>query len=436
MLGDRQYRSSLEDQHEICGSRRAGAQRPALGIRSLERHAISNRPSAPTPAVPDPGRRSSQVKQLPKLHYAGIDWATKTHAVCVVDQAGQIRARFQVPTPARALPGSSSVWAPSGWPAWRSNATTVRWWKPCWRPTCAWSWSPRSRSRAYAAGIGPAGPSPIPPTPTCWLRCWGPTATAWPRSPRQRADQDPAGAVAHPQRPRRARVALVNQLTSQLEGCCPGAIGLFQELHSPTAVAFLGRYPTSHAAATLTQATLAALLRRLHYSGRTPASELLRRLQTAPAAGISPAEAAGRAVCVLALLDAIQVTSRQERELEAEIIERLEVHADQHIFTSLPRAGHGVRAALLAELGDVGARFPTEEALAAQGGAAPVTITSGKRRVVKFRWACDKKLRAALLDFADDSRHASPWAAKIYAEAIQRIWQDGVAYDPTKHRGE
>ena len=97
-----------------------------------------------------------------------------------------------------------------------------------------------------------------------------------------------------------ARVALVNQLTSQLEGCFPGAIGLFHELPSPTAVAFLRRYPTSHAAATLTQATLAALLRRLHYSGRTPVSELLRRLQTAPAAGISPAEAAGRAVWVLA----------------------------------------------------------------------------------------------------------------------------------------
>src|SRR4030095_11300965 len=130
----------------------------------------------------------------------------------------------------------------------------------------------------------------------------------------------------------------------------------------------------------------------------------LRRLQTAPAAGISPAEAAGRAVCVLALLDAIQVTSRQERELEAELIERLEVHADQHIFTSLPRAGRGVRAAaLLAELGDVRPRSPDHDCLAALGGAAPVTITSGKRRVVKFRWACDKKLRNALIDFADGS---------------------------------
>jgi transposase len=196
-----------------------------------------------------------------------------------------------------------------------------------------------------------------------------PTATAWPRSPRQRATKIGRALSRTRKDLVEARIALVNQLTSRLEGCFPGAIGLFHELHSPTAVAFLGRYPTGHDAAALTQASLAGLLRRLHHSGHTPVSELLRRLQTAPAAGSSPAEAAGRAVCVLALLDAIQVTSRQERELEAEIIERLEVHADQHIFTSLPRAGHGVRAAaLLAELGDVRARFPTEEALAAQGG--------------------------------------------------------------------
>jgi transposase len=160
-----------------------------------------------------------------------------------------------------------------------------------------------------------------------------------------------------------ARVALVNQLTSQLERCFPGAIGLFAELHTPTAVAFPRRYPTSHAAAGLTQAKLAAFLRRLHYPGRTPVATLLSRIQTAPAAGTSPVEAAGRTVGVLALLEAIQACAGQERALEAELIERLELHADQHIFTSLPRAGHGVRAAaLLAELGDVRARSPTTTA--------------------------------------------------------------------------
>jgi transposase len=255
----------------------------------------------------------------------------------------------------------------------------------------------------------------------------------------------------------KARVALCNQLTAQLERCFPGAVGLFARLDAKVAVAFLRRYPTAAAAAGLDAASLAAFLRRIGYCGRRPPAELLARLTAAPAAGISPLEQAGRAVCVVSLLDAIQVLTGREHELEAEIIERLELHADRQIFVHLPKAGHGVRAArLLAEIGDVRARFPDEEALAALGGVAPVTRASGKTRSVGFRWACDKQLRDALIDFADDSRHASPWAAKVYADAlartrrhphavrilarawvrvIWRLWQDGTAYDPTKHGG-
>ena len=39
---------------------------------------------------------------MKQLLYAGIDWATKTHAVGVVDDRGGIRVRFQVATLARA----------------------------------------------------------------------------------------------------------------------------------------------------------------------------------------------------------------------------------------------------------------------------------------------------------------------------------------------
>jgi hypothetical protein len=74
---------------------------------------------------------------------------------------------------------------------------------------------------------------------------------------------------------------------------------------------------------------------------------------------------------------------------------------------------------------------------------------------VTFRFACDKKLRDALIDFAEDSRFANPWAAKVYGEAIARhkthphagrilarawvyvlwrCWQDRVPYDPARHR--
>jgi hypothetical protein len=85
----------------------------------------------------------------------------------------------------------------------------------------------------------------------------------------------------------KARVALCNQLAAQLERCFPGAVGLFADLHSAVAISFLRRYPTSHAAAGLTQAKLTAFLRRIHYCGHTPVAVLLQRIRTAPAAGNS-----------------------------------------------------------------------------------------------------------------------------------------------------
>jgi len=218
-----------------------------------------------------------------------------------------------------------------------------------------------------------------------------------------------------------ARVGLVNQLQAELERVFPGAIGLFARLDSDVAIAFLRRYPITVAASRLTKVRLAAFLRRISYSGRKPVEELFARVHDAPPAGISPEQAEGRAVAVLALLRAIERVHREERELQAEIIERLEAHADAHIFTSLPKAGHGVRAAtLLAEIGDDRARYPDEESLAALAGVASVTRASGTMTSVGFRWGADKKLRNALIDFADDSRHASPWAAKVYTDAINR----------------
>jgi transposase len=395
------------------------------------------------------------VKQL---LYAGIDWATRTHAVGVVDDQGGIRARFEVANTGKGFGGlirrlvklqvaGVAIERPDG-PlveglvdaGLRVVVITPRQVKAL-----------RSRYRAAGAKSDAADALLLADV----LRTDG--HRLQPLTPDSDATQVLRALSRTRKDLQKARVALCNQLTAQLERCFPGAVGLFADLHSQVAISFLRRYPTSQAAAELTQAKLAAFLRRIHYCGRTPVADLLARLSAAPAAGISPLEQAGRAVCVAALVDAIAVTHSRERELEAEIIERLEVHTDATVFTSLPKAGHGVRAAaLLSEIGDVRTRFPDEEALAALAGVAPVTRASGKARSVGFRWACDKKLRNAVIDFADDSRHASPWAAKVYTDAlartrrhphavrilarawirvIWRIWQDGVAYDPTKHQG-
>jgi transposase len=96
---------------------------------------------------------------------------------------------------------------------------------------------------------------------------------------------------------------------------------------------------------------------------------------------------------------------------------------------SFPRAGRICAAQILAELGDVRARFQSEDQLAAEAGVSPVTHASGKSRGVVFRWACNHRLRAALTCWADNSRHASPWAADVY----RRAWTDRTPYDETRH---
>jgi transposase len=231
------------------------------------------------------------------------------------------------------------------------------------------------------------------------------------------------------------RVSACNQLRAHLQVAFPGATGLFGELDSPLSLAFLAAFPGQQAAARLDEQALAA------------------RLAAAPR-GAAGADAAQAAVTAQ-LAAATAGLAGRIKALEAEIAAQLAAHPDQHIFTSLPRAGTLRAARLLAETGDCRARYPDPWSLAGLAGVAPVTRRSGTYISHQFRWNVNRQLRDAICDFADGSRHASPWAATVYAAArdrgkdhphavritarawvpiIWRCWQDGTGYDPAKHR--
>ena len=75
---------------------------------------------------------------------------------------------------------------------------------------------------------------------------------------------------------------------------------------------------------------------------------------------------------------------------------------------------------MLAEWGDCREAYDGPEAVAALSGMAPVTRRSGRHLAVGFRWACNTRFRNAMATFADNSRHASAWAASVYSAAIAR----------------
>lgn len=387
--------------------------------------------------------------------YAGVDWASRSHAVCVVDERGEALERFEIEHTEPGLRelgrrlrtagvGRVAIERPDGpvidalFAASLEVVVISSRHVKALRTRYGSAGNKADRSDAYIL-------ADVLRTDGHRLRSLRPDApeTITLRTT-VRARKDLV----------QARVRLVQQLSAHLALVFPGALGLFSELDSPITLRFLQRFPSAARAEWLSPRRFAGWLRAAGYSGRTAPDELFARLRAAPAGVIGP-EAEPLAAVTLAFLAAITAVRLQIAELEGRIHEQLEAHPDGAIFRSLPRAGRVRAAALLAEIGDVRERFPTPESLACLAGASPSTRQSGQHRAVTFRYACDKKLRDALIDFAEDSRLANPWAADVYQRAVDRkkthphagrilarawvsvlwrCWQDRLPYDPARHR--
>jgi len=360
---------------------------------------------------------------------AGIDWAKERHAVCIIDERGGVLARFEVEHSEAGLRELvSRLGGVEGVAIERPDGPVVAALLEAGLPVVVIASRHVKALRTDGHRLRPLRPD----TPeTLALRA----------AVRARKDL-----VGH-------RTALAAQLAAHLSLAFPGAVDLFDELASPIARAFLTRFPSPERAAWLGPTRFEHWLRAQGYSGRRTGAELHARLVAAPR-GMSGESAAALAGVTLALVAALAALDEQVKVLEARIAGQLAGHPDAGIFTSLPRAGRVRAAALLAEIGDRRERFPTAESLACLSGATPSTRQSGQHRAVSFRYTCDKKLREALVDFAQDSRRSNVWAEDLYRRArergkshphavrilarawvpvIWRCWQDRVPYDPARH---
>jgi len=251
-----------------------------------------------------------------------------------------------------------------------------------------------------------------------------------------------------------AKVAAVNQLAALLDEHWPGGKVVFAGLDSDIAMAFLERYPTPGKAAKLTAGRLEAWCKRRGYSGRQPGSVLIERLRAAPktASRLSDAVVEQLVRVQVQLVQSIRATIRT---LDKAITQATETHPYAPLFATMPRIGKVSLGQVIGEIGPILERAQSCEQLIAEAGVVPVTRASGKSRTVAFRFATNRRARVALTTFADNSRHGSDWAAKIYNDARARkkrhphairilarawlrvmwaCWRNGVCYDPAIHQ--
>jgi transposase len=389
--------------------------------------------------------------------FVGIDWAKESHDVCVVDPAGKIRGRATVGHSREGfgeLARHLGSWAEQGQilvgierPEGRLVDRILEAGYPIVViPTFAM----KDLRRRYAVGGAKSDPgdayviADVARTDGHRLRRLEPLSE---QTKALRSVVRARGDLVH------QRVAIGNQLRSCLEAYWPGAAVIFADVCSEIALAFVERYPTPESASRLGEVRLASFLKKAGYSGRRSAVELLDRLRSAPT-GVFGVEAEARADSVRAMVRVMRSLNHSIKDLDRAVIAHLGEHPDAEVFTSLPRSGRINAAQMLAEWGDCREAYPEPDAVSMLGGLCPVTHASGKHRDVSFRWACNKRLREAITTFADNSRHASPWAAEIYRRAINRgcdhphavrilarawvrviwrCWQDRRPYDPALH---
>lgn len=112
-----------------------------------------------------------------KTLFAGIDWASKTHLVCVVDETGGIRARFEIANTGQTFAGLVKRLTRldvHGVAIERCDGPLVEALLDAGLRVVVIT---HARSRGCAAATAAPGPSPTPPTPTCSPTCCAPTDT-------------------------------------------------------------------------------------------------------------------------------------------------------------------------------------------------------------------------------------------------------------------
>jgi transposase len=390
-------------------------------------------------------------------YYLGIDWADTEHAVWVEDDQG-------APVLQRPVPHTPEGFAE--WGRWldEQRAAGVELWAGIERPdgrvvdflldhgVVVYPINPKALDRARDRfRMSRAKDDPFDArVAASFVRTDHPHLR--PLAPSSPAAQELKFLTRDYGRLVRQQTRLLNQLTVTLKEYYPRALELWEDLTTQRARAFLALCPTPEAAARLTAKPWQRFA-RAHRLGPEDAAALwgiLQRPQLPVPAQVVRAKAR-LLQALLAQLDATLQGVADYRKAIAAFFGRLPA---AEVATTLP-AGHGVTVpALWAELGDAPGRWASWAHLQAHGGAVPVTVRSGKHQFVGFRYACNKRLRAALHQFALSSLQHSEWARAYYDRQRDRghqhnhalralgakwlkiiyvMWRDHVPYDETRH---
>jgi transposase/transposase IS116/IS110/IS902 family protein len=204
------------------------------------------------------------------------------------------------------------------------------------------------------------------------------------------------------------------RLRAALREFFPAALEALPDLTAPDALELLAAAPDPDRAARLSRSKIAAALRRARRRDvEAKALEVQAALRSAQLT--QPAELAGAyAATVRASVALIAAINTQITTLGKQVEAHFGRHPDAEIYRSQPGLGDLLGARVLGEFGDDPDRYAGARARKNYAGQAPITRTSGKKRVVLARYVRNRRLADALHQQAFCALRASPGARAYY----------------------
>jgi transposase len=214
----------------------------------------------------------------------------------------------------------------------------------------------------------------------------------------------------------------VNRLREQFHRFFPQLLQLCESADESWLWALFELAPLPARAAKLSEAKITRLLQQ-HRIRRITAAEVRAVLKTKPLT-LAPGAAEAAAEHALLLLPRLRLLHQQRTDLVRRIsalldqlatpAEGQQEHRDAAILLSLPGLGRKIAATMLSEASQAIADRDYH-ALRCYSGAAPITRQSGKKKIVLMRRGINQRLRNALYHWARVSVVFDPQSKKRYA---------------------
>lgn len=216
------------------------------------------------------------------------------------------------------------------------------------------------------------------------------------------------------------RTRHTQRLRHALRDYFPAALAAFEDLDAPDTLELLAKASDPASAARLSTSQIAAALKRARRRDVQAKAERIQAALRAPQLGQPPATTAAYAASVRALAAILTVIDTQVAALQGEVEAHFGQHPAAKIVISQPGLGPIVGARVLAEFGDDPDRYASAKARKNYAATSPITIASGKKKVITARHVHNDRLIDALMFQASKAINTSAGARAYYDKQRSR----------------